>query len=53
MDALVSRDLFFFFSVEQKLKIITEIADALNYVHKNKFIHRFTINFLIIYYVFM
>jgi len=29
-----------FFTNDQKLKIIKEIADALNYVHKNKFIHR-------------
>jgi len=29
-----------YFTTEQKLKIVTEMADALNYVHKNKFIHR-------------
>jgi len=28
------------FKLDQKLKIIKEIADALNYVHKNGFIHR-------------
>ena len=28
------------FKIDQKLKIIKDIADALNYVHENKFIHR-------------
>jgi serine/threonine protein kinase len=29
-----------YFSIEQKLKITKDIAEGLNYIHKNKFIHR-------------